>query len=272
LVDGVKNRSGILNITIDPRIELLTALQQQADYDLLTNLNFTYKDEMNQYFKKYKNHKAVKIFRNLSKKSFNYDAPPSAVLYFSNTLKLKDNSIIPNDLIARAAGKNRLLEFIDELRNFALESDFNNFYNQNIPFYQAMIDNVYNKVKEMGLIEALDGYYGMEVNSYNLILAPMLHAGGYGPKVEAKNGLYDVYGIIGPQGIIEDSDGKIVPDYSSETIQHIVWHEFSHSFINPLTEKHINEINTYNDFSSLIFVGNPFPYESAENTFIIRPV
>lgn len=252
LVEGARESLGTLNITVDPRIELITAVQQQADYDRLTRFDFSYKDEMKEYFNKYKNHKAVKTFHKLSKKGFSYDAPPSVMLYLSSTLSLKENNIIPNDLIDRASGKKELLEFIDELKDFSIEADFNKFYEQNNSFYQTMIDNVYKNIKDMGLIETLDDYYGMEVNSYNLILSPMLHAGGYGPKVEAENGLYDVYGIIGPQSIIKDNDGKMVPDYSSETIRHIVWHEFSHSFINPITEKYINEINQYNDLYSKI--------------------
>jgi hypothetical protein len=65
---------------VDPRIELLTALQQQADYPVLSKLNFTYKDEMKEYFSKYSNHKAIKAFNQLSDKDFNYDAPPAAMV------------------------------------------------------------------------------------------------------------------------------------------------------------------------------------------------
>lgn len=99
---------------------------------------------------------------------------------------------------------------------------------------------------DMELVEALDNYYGMQVNSYNLILSPLLHSGGYGPRVEANNGLYNIYGIIGPHDITE-KDSIIAPDYSTEAIRYIVWHEFSHSFVNPTTEKYIDEINIYED-------------------------
>lgn len=252
LVEGVRDSLGKLNITVDPRIELITAIQQQSDYLRLTQFDFNYKDEMKEYFSKYKNHKAVKLFRKLSESGFSYDAPPNVMLYLSSTLSLKEDNTIPDHLTDRAQGKKELLEFIDELKDFSLEANFNKFYEKNNSFYQTMIDNVYKDIKDMGLIETLDNYYGMEVNSYNLILAPMLHAGGYGPKVEAENGLYDVYGIIGPQSVIEGNDGNKIPNYSSQSIQYLVWHEFSHSFINPITEKYISEVNQYSELFSKI--------------------
>lgn len=251
LIEGVKESLGTLNITVDPKIELLTAVQQQAEYDVLSRFDFDYKEEMNEYFNTYKNHKVVKTFNKLRIRGFSYDAPPNVMLYLSNNLTVDENTKIPDDLIARASGEKKLSSFINELKDFSYESDFNKLYEQNIPFYQAMIDNVYDKTKDMELIDSLDSYYGMEVNSYNLILSPLLHAGGYGPKVEADNGLYDVYGIIGPDGII-NNDESVIPDYSSEAILYIVWHEFSHSFVNPTTEKFIDEISMYGDLYSKI--------------------
>ncbi|MDR7855968.1 DUF4932 domain-containing protein [Tissierella sp.] len=276
LVEAVSQNLGTLNITVDPRIELLTVVQQQAKYDVLTRFDFDYKDKMKEHFKKYKNHKAVKTFHKLSKKGFSYDAPPNLMLNLSSNLNLKENNILPKDLTGRISGENEVFKFIDELRDFTVKSDFNKYYEQNIPFYQAMIDNVYKDIKDMELIEKLDDYYGMGVNSYNLILAPMLHAGGYGPRVEAENGLYDVYGIIGPQSIMEDINRKIVPVYSSETIRYIVWHEFSHSFINPITENHIDEINKYNNLYSKIknqMSSQAYPsWEISVNEHIIRAI
>lgn len=52
---------------------MITAVQQQADYDRLTRSDSNYKDEMKEYFNKYKNPKVVKTFYKLSEKGFSYD-------------------------------------------------------------------------------------------------------------------------------------------------------------------------------------------------------
>lgn len=275
LIDGVEKSLGDLNIIVDPRIELLTAVQQQAGYDVLTRYDFDYKNEANEYFNAYKKHSVVKTFNKLRTRGFSYDAPPNLMLNLSNDLTIDENTKISDDLIARASGEKKLSNFINELRNFSYESNFNKFYQENIPFYQAMIDNVYGKIKDMKLIESLDSYYGMEVNSYNLVLSPLLHDGGYGPRVKADNGLYDVYGIIGPHGIINNED-VLVPGYSAESIRYIVWHEFGHSFVNPTTEKFIDEINKYDNLYSKIekqMKSQAYPnWEISVNEHIIRAI
>jgi|GEM_PF-2987580 len=65
-----------LRITVDPRIELLTVVQQQAQYSVLMKLDFKYRDEAKEYFNTHKRHKAVKSFQKLSSMKFSYDAPP----------------------------------------------------------------------------------------------------------------------------------------------------------------------------------------------------
>lgn len=120
LVEEVRDSLGNLNIIMDPRIELLTAVQQQAQYDVLTRFDFNYKNEMNEHFSSYKKHKAVKTFSKLSKIGFAYDAPPNVMLYLTDTLSIDENTYIPNDLVTRSSGEKELLKFIDELRDFSI--------------------------------------------------------------------------------------------------------------------------------------------------------
>lgn len=76
----------------------------------------------------------------------------------------------------------------------------------------------------------------------SLCFLALFTSGGYGPRTIGENGLYDIYGIIGPT----KNDAEI-PVFSKKNIKYIVWHEFSHSFVNPTTEKYSSEINDYED-------------------------
>lgn len=128
----------------------------------------------------------------------------------------------------------------------------------------------------MKLTKALDDYYGMEVNSYNIILAPLLHNGGYGPRIKGDNGLYDVYGIIGPSSTIKDNNNVSIPQFPIDTISYLVWHEFSHSFVNPTTEKYKTEINKYSDLYTNIrkqMESQAYPnWEICVNEHIVRAI
>jgi hypothetical protein len=84
-------------------------------------------------------------------------------------------------------------------------------------------------------------YYGMEQNSYNVILSPMFGPVGYGPRIQSENGGYDIYSIQGTVSIEDD-----IPVYGTDEIfKGMVYHEFSHSFVNPLTEEYRDELNKY---------------------------
>lgn len=235
---------GSLNIMVDPRIELLSAVQLNSEYESLTELAFSYRNDMEHYFENDKDHIAVSTFQKLRISGYSYDAPPTSMLFLSNPPSLEQKIDFDNEIIGRAGNKRNLTNFVQYLRKFSSDANFNNFYEKNLPLYQTLVDKVYNNIKELEITKVLDDYYGMKVNSYNLILAPMLHSGGYGPKIKGENGLYDVYAIIGPSSTITEN-GEIIPDFSIDTINHLVWHEFSHSFVNPTTDQYTDEIDKY---------------------------
>lgn len=100
--------------------------------------------------------------------------------------------------------------------------------------------DVERKLQGVDPISPLENYYGLKQHSYTIILVP-LFSGGYGPRMEQKDGAFDVYIIIGPR---EAKAG--LPDFGSAgNLERLAWHEFSHSFVNPITERSIEGINKY---------------------------
>lgn len=238
-----QNINGI-NMMIDPRIELLAVVQAvgtyDEQYDLITNEDFDYKKEIMKNFSKFSNHEAVKVFNNMSRASFSYDAPPTAMLYMSNPLSLKVNQDFTDYLKSRA-GEEMLNKFALGIRNFAIDTKFHEFFNKQKKFYNSVIEENAKVMGTTNYIDQLEQYYGMKQNSYNIILSPMFHSGGFGPRVESKNGEYDLYSIQGPSSVKDN-----IPIFGNEDgFRYIALHEFSHSFINPLTEENIDEVNKY---------------------------
>jgi len=261
---------GRLNVTIDPRIELLSAVQLLSDYFGITEYDFSYKKDVLRYFSDYKSHEAVKIFKEMSDGGFNYDAPPHAMLHLSDPPLLEIETEYCNYVIHRANGKEKLDEFVNALRNFSLQTNFGDFYSQHLPFYNDSLRNVCSELGEIDVVGELEEYYGMEKRSYTLILAPLFHRGGYGPRIENNDGV-DVYCIIGPLKVKNDK-----PDFGSkQRLRTLLWHEFGHSFINPLTEKHKKEVSEYSDRFSYVKDRIPKAYNNWEtyvNELFIRAV
>jgi hypothetical protein len=251
LVSVSKNVNGI-NVMVDPRIELLAAVQSISGYDekfdLITNEDFTYKKEMNNYFSSFSNHETVKVFDNMSSAGFSFDAPPATMLYLSNPLSL-DIKYEFTDYLRSRAGAATLEEFALKIRKFAIDTKFDEFYNKHKDFYNSVVERNSEVMKSTNYIAILEQYYGMKQNSYNIILSPMLHRGGFGPRLKDEKGVYDIYSIQGTASIVDD-----IPIFGSENeFTYIVFHEFSHSFVNPLTEQHIDEVNKYSKLFKPIY-------------------
>lgn len=85
------------------------------------------------------------------------------------------------DTIIRAGREENLKEFTSALKDYANKSKFNDFY-------KTIVNNTYNSIKGLNLSNKLENYYGIKHNSYNLIIAPLIHSGGYGPKVKRPDG------------------------------------------------------------------------------------
>ncbi|MCM1991256.1 DUF4932 domain-containing protein [Oceanirhabdus seepicola] len=271
----VQSVNGI-NVFVDPRIELLAAVQLISDYDKITGLitrkEFQYKKDMKDYFSKFSSHEAVKLFNKMSKNGFNYDAPPTAMLYLSNPLNVSKKQDFDDYIIKRAGGFKNLENFYLALSKFAGDTNFNEFYESHTDFYKKVVEENAKAVKEGDYIKDIEDYYGMKQNSYNIILSPLFHPGGFGPRVRNEEGSYDIYSIQGPS-----STEKNIPMFGNvKSFKYLAWHEFSHSFVNPTTEENLDEINKYSKlYTPLAKAMNSQAYntwETCVNEHIVRAV
>lgn len=242
-----------INMIVDPRIELLSVIIYLCpDYNestkSITPENLSYKKDVEERFNKFKNHKAVKIFRSMfNNNGFSYDAPPTAMLFLSNTpnLTLREDidkqDYVYTQCMERAGGEKKFLKFVEALNDFCAETNFYEFYNEHLDYYNKIIDNTVNNLEDIDYVSQVEKYYGKEQRGYNIVLNGMLYANNYGPKIKNKDGSYDLYSILGSRGIKND-----VPVFSDDVyFKYIVRHEFGHSFVNYLATENIKEVNKY---------------------------
>lgn len=241
--EPVKQNINGLNIIIDPRIELLAAAQYISKYNdmthQMTDYDFSYSMDVKEYFSGFRTHPAITAINELAKAGFTHDAPPTAMLYIPLTSDKKD--ITFSDYLISRSSRTKLDMFASRLSQFSLDSDFKRFYNDHADFYKTVIDKTAQILEGADYVNDLEMYYGMEQNSYNLILSPLFGPVGYGPRIQSANGGYDIYSIQGTISIEDD-----MPAFGNiEIFKGMVYHEFSHSFVNPLTEKYRDELNKY---------------------------
>lgn len=73
-------------------------------------------------------------------------------------------------------------------------------------------------------------------------MVPLFHCGGYGISVE-DDGSNNIFSIIGPT-VVQNS----LPDFGSRSwFDNLQQHEFSHSFVNPMTDKFYDLAEKYSE-------------------------
>lgn len=228
---------GKLNITVDSRMELLSAVQVISDYPTI-NRNTPYSRELIQFFSKDSTMEASIITHELYKEAgFCYDAPVNLMLCLSQVPELKVEHPFTDRLIERADGKPNLEKYCSALRHFALETNFTEFWNNKMPFYTKMVKYTADDLADFDPIGKLESYYNESKNSYTVTLSPSF-AGGYGIRIPSQNNNLDIYACL---NVSEMKDS--IPYYNKLGLSYFLWHEFSHSFVNPLTELYKSKVN-----------------------------
>ena len=204
---------------------------------------------MTQHFSEYRAYAAVQRFDALASRPFSYEsppfafgAPPEVMLYLRQDGTLREDVYANTFLVDRAGGRENLLSFVAALGRFAQETQFADFYRESAPTYGAIVQDTCAKIRTRNHIDELERFYGTRQASYTLILVPLYHSVGYGPNITVE-GARHTYNIMGPTGV---QDG--LPVFGSESyFTEMQQHEFSHSYVNPLTDAYWPAINVYFD-------------------------
>lgn len=141
----VRDIIGRLFVSVDPRMELLGAVQAVAGYPLCTR-DTPYSDSVTSYFAAFAGSDAVKCTKKLLRDGFAYDAPAGQMLYYSFPAELKLRQPYSEYLGGRAGGEKNLRHYRTALQRFAEESDFARFWTQNEAFYRELLDEFIHTV------------------------------------------------------------------------------------------------------------------------------
>lgn len=231
--------AGGVRVGVDPRTELLGVVQMLADdYPVRTRLNFRYRAEVESSFAAFREHPAVRMFLRRAENGFAFDAPVWVVLDASVPPALANGGRVPGPVVSRAGGPDTLSVWLGALRDFVSASAFEDFFRAHRGFYENLSREAKRRFPRRG-VPILESYLGVRQRSYHIVLAPLMHAGGFGVDYRsAPGGASEVFYVAGPLGV---ADGR--PDFGSDsTFVTIGWHEFSHPVINPLTEAHAAEV------------------------------
>ena len=217
-----------LRVTVDARIELLYAIESQTDRPMLTWVESSYKSETRQWFAPWRDHEAVKLFHEVWR---TIDLPPHVMLCVSPPPELKPRMDLAECAPDVRERQPEIAKWLELARDFGVKSRFDEYFKAHQAFYDRTVA-AFRKLIVADYTTPLETYYGRKQHSYSFVLALLL-PGNVGLRIPASDGL-DIYSVLGPMGL---RDG--IPSYgSTESLRGMIWHEFGHSFSNPVVIRH----------------------------------
>jgi len=173
-------------LKIEPKIELLTVLLNYSYWDYFGKFKSTkyeYYNNVKAHFDKYKEHPSIKWF-NKASKNWNLDDPASLILWFDG-IPLKQN--IPFPLHATSqVDTNEAKQFIEKLNQFAEDTNFKQFWENNEATYASMLNKIKSSIPYENNIKLMEDFYGEIKGKFIFVLAPLINGASFGPQVKTK--------------------------------------------------------------------------------------
>lgn len=273
---NIEKKVNLISVRVDFRTELLGIIQVLSENPLTkTNEkigNQKYLDEIKKRFGKYKNHPVIKkAFYYREKYGFNYDA--SVTLFLELDEHFKAYNLTDYILKNRLDNDLSIYQFIDELEDFAKEIGFEKYYMNNQRQYESYINQFVTPLENYDVIGYLKDYYNISIDNKTFVInvLPFQASSGYGSFVGDV-----IYSSIGARiKRRDDSDITFVNPKNEYGVISSILHEFSHSIVNPLTDK-LNIIseddNLFDEIKDIMRKHAYFTNSTIMNEHIIRAV
>ncbi|MFW9917196.1 MAG: DUF4932 domain-containing protein [Candidatus Thorarchaeota archaeon] len=192
------------------------------------------------WFGNYSDHVLIKRLQRYTDWGFTYEAPINFICHFGPppTLVQRYNY---SWLVFKGVDQTELNSLAEAFRAFAVETDFMVFYANHQSFYEEIETTINAEQNWTEVRMLLERFFGEWRARYSVILAPFLFpGGGYGGWVEDTNGAHALCVML------TSSIQNERPAFGSAArIKYLALHEFAHSFVNPVVDRHLGEILNY---------------------------
>ena len=223
----------MLSVSINPSVELINAIQyhlgeaervpesleiESSDYRIALLDRFSFTD-----------HPVFHHYRSMIPFGFSYDAP-HVLLHCFSWPGLSQSSEIPESIIDRSGGMERITRFIDSFRDYGSISDPIEFFQHWQDWYDQLLQPIKSHLSEIDIPKAITAYFGKHSKHFSVEISPLI-SGGYSLNTKGEQ----VVALLGLSGF----------DSSMEDfwwLDEYLLHEFTHAFVNPTADQFKNEI------------------------------
>ncbi|MCB5263029.1 MAG: DUF4932 domain-containing protein [Candidatus Cloacimonetes bacterium] len=233
---------GKLNITVDPRLELLAVIQYLAGSDMVQADSEGYAAAVDKWFAGVRKHPVLAKYLALEAKGYSYDLPVSCFLRFDGVplgiqVRTWESYMVSMNLerMTFVDKRGSIEDFYEDVKDFTVKSDFAGFFASQRDFLWGKINAVDSLLAQKpDMIAHMVNWYGYSHYNYTLALSPLLIQNCYGPALVDMKGNTSVYCVLA-------LDGHELSIDTQYYLARIFFHEISHSYVNSLVDAHYEQ-------------------------------
>ena len=235
---STENSDSNIEIRVDPRVELFSTIHRLAatgQYDAKDLPGYI--NDIEAHFGSYRDHRAVQLAIKLhDTHNLDGNSPMTLAVYLTNPPELKGRSPLippPEDLDSRWTADTIPL-FLEAAREFARDTAFMSFFQAHQEFYVDAVNNLRFTLKNTKMLAWFEDFFGYLPENYVIILGLQNGTCNYGSSVTLPDGKQEFNSLLGAN----HPDKKGAPQYPRQGYLPIIVHEFCHSYVNPLIDRH----------------------------------
>jgi len=230
---------GKITIGVDPRVELIGVVFRLAGNPEYNNGTLRpYVKAIEKHFGDFDNHPVIKTATELRyKRAMSCDGPMSLAVHLDHDYRMRKTVEEWPSTLDKRWNRQETVKFLERLREFAVETQFDEFFKGQTDIYQEGIHSCESLMIPLNVGKWLGDFFGdKETGDLRLVLGFTNGFANYGPCFET-GGTSEKYAIIGMRPFDPTNTVMFRPMQIGTTV-----HEFCHSFTNPIVEKHMDQL------------------------------
>lgn len=234
-----------INIQTDYKIEifsLIAFLSDLGETRAIDRSENPYSKLLKENFTKFYNHPAVLEFPKLWNRGLCYDAIPFLLFHLDDDFDLMEQLKFSERLKNGYDGDFQdVFNYLDRVRDFTSQTNFKEFYESNLD--HNFIAEVNAKAEEYPIIATLENYLNLRLYDSEIVLSALFFS-SFGITIDFSQGKR-IYCVM--SGTMLKLSRQNSDRYFTMTLLSIIWHEFLHSVINPLSDRLFENTLTMNE-------------------------
>jgi hypothetical protein len=198
--------------------------------------NSEYYNEVINHFDKYSSDKIVNELDSLLQKAY----------YWYHVLKMDacgfyfdDNQIKKDSIYKKMSwdGPNFIEPYIEKIQDFAVKSNFRQFYKEHTPYYESLKKMMNSQTPIDKQWKWVEKQFDLTYDNYRITFSPLVNASHSTNRFVQNDFKQTVMFICGP---IEDE--SMSNTFKEGLMTRVVFTEIDHNYVNPISDKYLSQI------------------------------